>query len=117
MYIIMKGVRIYAFHGVLEQERKIGAYFTIDLRIKCDFSKAAADDELEHTISYADLYEYLKKEMETPSKLLENVCQRICSTLFKVFPQIQAINIGLFKENPPMNCQAEKIGVEVEYER
>ena len=28
--IILKGLRLYAYHGVMEQERKEGAYFTID---------------------------------------------------------------------------------------
>ena len=28
--IIISGLRIYAYHGVMEQERKVGAYFTID---------------------------------------------------------------------------------------
>ena len=117
MYIIMKGIKIYAFHGVLEQERIIGANFIIDLRIKTDYSKAAQEDSLEDTISYADIFKDVKEEMETPSMLLENVCQRICERLFTEYSKIESINIKLYKENPPMNSDSKSIGVEMSFER
>ena len=117
MYIIMKGIKLYAFHGVMEQERKIGANFIIDIKIKTDFRKAAISDSLEETISYADIFNDIKKEMEIPSKLLENICQRICNRLFLSYSTIEYINIRLFKENPPMNSNSDTVGVEMNYER
>ena len=45
--IILKGVRIYAYHGVLPQERTVGAYFTIDIKLDTDFTRAIETDELE----------------------------------------------------------------------
>ncbi len=117
MYIIMKGIKLYAFHGVMEQERKIGANFIIDIKIKTDFRKAAISDSLEETISYADIFSDIKKEMEIPSQLLENVCQRICNRLFLSYSNIEYINIRLFKENPPMNSDSEAVGVEMSFER
>lgn len=41
MYIHLKGLKLYAFHGVLPQENKVGAEYTIDLRLKTDFTQAA----------------------------------------------------------------------------
>ena len=117
MYILMKGIKFYAFHGVLEQEKKIGANFIVDLKIKTDFSKAAITDSLEDTISYADIFNDIKREMEIPSLLLENVCQRICEKLFESYPKIEYINIRLFKENPPMNSDSKAVGVEMSFER
>ena len=51
-----------------------GNEFYIDLRLKTDFKHAAVTDELDDTISYADIYAILKQVMEIPSKLLEHVC-------------------------------------------
>ena len=113
----MEGIKFYAFHGVLPQENLVGANFYIDLKLKTDFSRAAETDELEGTVSYADIYASVKEEMDMPSKLLEHVCQRIASRLFKDFPTIVSIDICLYKENPPMGACAQRIGVEAHYVR
>ena len=117
MYIRMEGMKFYAFHGVLPQENLVGAYFYIDLRLKTDFTHAAKTDELKETVSYADIHAVVQEEMKTTSKLLEHVCQRIASRIFKDFPTIVGIDICLYKENPPMGACAQRIGVEAHYVR
>ena len=117
MYIRLEGLKIYAYHGVLPQENLVGAYFYIDLKLKTDFTHAAKTDELEGTVSYADIFEVVKEEMSITSKLLEHVCQRIASRIFNDFPTIEAIDICLSKENPPMGACAKSIGVEAHYMR
>lgn len=117
MYIRLEGLKIYAYHGVLPQENLVGAYYYIDLKLKTDFTHAAETDELEGTVSYADIFAVVKEEMAITSKLLEHVCQRIASRIFNDFPTIVAIEIRLSKENPPMGASAKSIGVEAHYVR
>ena len=117
MYIQLKGIQLYAFHGVDPQETNVGTYFYIDLKLKTDFTRAAATDDLQGTVSYADVYTVVKEEMAIPSKLLEHVCQRIARCLFHDFPTIETIDISLFKENPPMGACAQRVGVEAHYVR
>ncbi|MBE6296337.1 MAG: dihydroneopterin aldolase [Bacteroidales bacterium] len=102
-YIIqLKGVHLYAHHGVLEQEKAIGAWFTIDLELQIADHACLESDEIEGTVSYADVYAIVRREMNIPSKLLENVCYRISSALYNEFIQIASINITLTKDTPPM---------------
>ena len=101
MYIHLKGLKIYAYHGVLPQENKIGAEYTIDLQLKTDFTKAADTDQLEGTVNYAAVFETVKAEMAVPSKLLEHVSCRIARRLLLDFP-IEEVKIALYKQNPPM---------------
>ena len=117
MYIRLKGIQIYAYHGVLPQEKVVGSYFYLNLSLKTDFSRASQTDDLAGTISYADIYEVVKDEMRTPSKLLEHVCERIAYRLFHDFLQIQEADIELYKENPPMGACAQSVGVAVHYVR
>lgn len=112
MYIQMKGIQLYAFHGVDPQENAVGAYFYLDLKLKTDFTLAAETDRLEGTVSYADIYASVKDEMSTPSQLLEHVCRRIAHRLFHDFPTIEEVEIRLNKENPPMGACARSVGVE-----
>ena len=117
MYIQMEGMKFYAFHGVMPQENRVGSYFYLDLKLKTDFTHAAQTDELEGTVSYADIYALVKEEMGISSMLLEHICQRIAQRIFTTFPTIEAVDIRLNKENPPMGACANKIGVEAHYVR
>lgn len=115
MYIKLEGINIYAYHGVLPQENRVGAMYTIDLRLKTNFSEASLTDDLTHTINYASVYQTVKEEMLKPSKLLEHVIYRIAQRLFTDFTNIEVIEIALFKENPPMEAECHRVGVEACY--
>ena len=111
--IIIKGLRLYAYHGVLEQERKVGAYFTIDCEVEADMQDAIEQDFVDGTISYADIYETIKREMVTPSFLVEHAAGRIVKAILAEYPKAQSVRIRLLKENPPMGADCEGAGVEI----
>lgn len=117
-YIHLKDVRFYAFHGVLPQERTVGAYFILNVCVKVDFAKAAISDELSDTVSYADIYRCAKTVMQTPCNLLEHVAQKLCTALYEKFPEILAINVTLEKENAPIGIGAQGLaGITLETSR
>lgn len=117
MYVRLDGLKFYARHGVMHQETCVGAEFTVDLRLATDFSKAAETDVLEGTINYADVFEKVKEEMNRPSRLLEHVAYRIAQRLLADFPSLHAVDICLYKQNPPMGADCRQIGIEVTYSR
>ena len=115
--IIIRGLRLYAYHGVMPQERAVGAYFTIDATIAADFTRAMYTDELEGTISYADIFDTIKQEMAIPSRLVEHAAARIADAILANFPTAHSARITLIKENPPMGADCKGAGVEVCKER
>lgn len=115
MYIHLNGLKIYAFHGVLPQENKVGAEFTLNLRLKTDFSRASQTDDLNYTLNYAEVFQAVKEEMKIPSQLLEHVVQRIAERLFRDFSTLTEVKIALFKQNPPMGADCRETGVESTY--
>ncbi|BES63273.1 dihydroneopterin aldolase [Dysgonomonas capnocytophagoides] len=110
-YILLENVRLYAYHGVGEQERIVGNHYLINLKIKINVMDAVRSDSLEDTISYADVFEMVKKEMAIPSKLLEHVAGRIISALRKTYPAIENIELKLSKNNPPMGADMDYASV------
>ena len=94
-------MKFYAYHGVLEQERRVGNTFVVDLTLTAPLEKAVQSDQLEDTSNYAEVYELTKQEMNIPSQLLEHVAGRICRALRHHFPQIEQIEIRVSKLNPP----------------
>lgn len=112
-YILLNNLRYYAYHGVGGQETLVGNEFTVNLRLKVDITRAMQTDDVADTVSYADVYESVKQEMEIPSKLLEHVGGRITSRLFHDFPQIEEVEMKLLKRNPPMGADIEAAGIEL----
>lgn len=115
MNIILNEMKFYSYHGVLPQENTVGAEYKVSLDIETDFNEAAATDNLDGTINYAEIHEAVKKEMNIPAKLLEHLAYRISKRLFADFPNIKSIEITIFKENPPMGADCKNVGVKVKY--
>lgn len=116
-FVHLNKIKIFARHGVLPQEQLTGAYFYVSLKIGYDFSEAMQTDNLEGTISYADIFEIVRQEMAVSSKLLEHVGGRIANRIKNEFPQITSIELTIDKENPPMGaeCLATGINIKIEY--
>ncbi|MBU3837960.1 dihydroneopterin aldolase [Bacteroides caecigallinarum] len=117
MNIVLNEMKFYSFHGVLPQENTVGAVYRVSLNLETDFSEAAATDNLEGTINYAEVHEAVKEEMSIPVKLLEHLAYRISKRLFADFPTIKSIEITIFKENPPMGADCKDVGIKVKYFR
>lgn len=104
---------LHGLHGVMPQERIVGAMFYITLSIDVEVSEEALlQDQLSGTVSYADIISVVCEEMSIPAALLEHLAHRIGKRLLTTFPTIQCLSIRIDKENPPCGANAESIGVE-----
>ncbi|MDR2627488.1 MAG: dihydroneopterin aldolase [Dysgonamonadaceae bacterium] len=103
--IQLTGLEFYAFHGVGEQERKVGNTFLVDIAIDTDISQSLTSDLLADTVNYAEIYARVKQEMAIPSHLLEHVAGRILTRLLEDFPQIKKATVEVAKRNPPVGGQ------------
>jgi dihydroneopterin aldolase len=110
-YIELKEMTFHAYHGVLEQEKKVGNTYFVDLKLHFDFDKVIDSDNLNDTINYASVYEIVKTEMTVSSNLIEHVAGRIIKHINSDFPQIQAIEIRLAKKNPPFGGDIKETAV------
>lgn len=114
-YITLRQVRFHAFHGVMPQERQVGADFLLDVRVGYPLAQAMQSDEVGDTLNYATLYDLVAREMQQPSKLLEHVAGRMVETISQTFPQVISVDLELTKLNPPMGADCEGASVEVHF--
>ena len=112
-YVNLNNVRFYAYHGVMPQERRVGGWFTVTLRLGYPIQKAMCSDNVDDTVSYAALFELVKREMAVPSQLLEHVAGRIVEAISKAFPSLCSIDLWIQKVNPPMGADCDGAGVEL----
>lgn len=111
MKIRIDRARFFARHGVLEQERLTGTHFYVTLEADVDFSQSMLTDKLSDTVSYADLFEIIRREMEIPSRLIEHLGGRILNHIFHAYPEITGARIEITKENPPMGADCQGAGI------
>ena len=110
-------MHFHAHHGVLPQEPLVAPQLTVSLEVAPRFDQALLSDNLEGTISYADIHAAVKDEMSTPSALLEHVAGRIAHRLLHDFPTIDSLKIEVMKQNPPMGADIPAAGVRIEVKR
>lgn len=113
--IQLHDMRFYAYHGVMEQERRVGGQYLVTLCVKSDLSRAVVSDSVADTVNYAVLYEVVAREMAQPSQLLEHVAGRVAQRVLDDFPQVEQLSIRITKCNPPMgaDCQGASVTLEV----
>ena len=107
--IQVNNIKLYAFHGCLEEEAKIGSDYRVDVSIKADLKKSAKTDELIDTVDYVHLNHIVKEEMAIRSKLLEEVAQRILDRFFKELRMIRKAKISVAKINPPIGGNVQEV--------
>lgn len=112
--IIFENLKIYAYHGVLPEEKILGTYYILNVEIHADLNKAAKSDDLKDTLNYAEINDILHSEMAIPSQLLEHVIGRIIKNLKNTFPEILFIKVKLTKTSPPMKGEMDGVSVETE---
>ena len=113
----LQEIHLFAHHGVMTQEREIGAWFTIDIELTIGEYGCTESDSIDGTVSYADIYEIICREMKTPSNLLENVCKRISDSIYNAFTPVTGISITLTKDTPPMGGDRLKASVTLKSQR
>ena len=115
--ITVNNIRVHSNHGCLKEEKLIGSDYRVDLEVSADLSKPAVSDRLSETVDYVHLNNIVKEEMAIPSKLLENVAQRILDRILKEIQMVDSAEITVAKINPPIGGDVESVSVKIKNSR
>jgi len=101
-YLKIKDIKLWARVGVLEEERKFGQIYNLDVFIWTDFENCTKNDDIKSTVDYSKLVEILKKQSKkiccyTIEKYSNEILKIICEEF-----QINKIKIILTKCKPPI---------------
>ena len=113
--IEINGLRLFARHGVLAQERAVGNMFELTVHLCYPMQKALEDDDLDGTLNYAEAVEVAREVMAEPSALLEHVVWRLKNALLDRFPLIEGGMIRLTKITPPIHAELDGVAVRIEW--
>lgn len=100
--IKLKNIKVFSYHGCLDEEGRIGSDYRVDLTVKGDLAHSSKTDSLSDTIDYVHLHKIVKEEMNTRAKLLETVAERILNRVLKELLLVQKVKVAVSKINPPI---------------
>ncbi len=116
--IYIKGLKVFAYHGVNPEEKRDGQEFELDITMYADLSAPRKSDNLEETINYAAARKLITKTMQEKSyDLIERAADEVANRLLEGFTKIEKVKVLLKKPNAPMSCEFDFVGVEVIAER
>ena len=116
--ITVKGLKLFAYHGVNPEEKENGQTFIIDMDYYLDLSSACNSDSLEDTVSYAGVVKTIKKAFTAEKyDLIERAAQAVCDVVFEEFDRIEKIEITLKKPEAPVNAEFDYMAVTLVRER
>ena len=115
--IKISNIRVYAYHGCLVEEGKIGSDYRIDLSVKTNLQPSAKSDQLTDTVDYVHLNRIVKEEMAVRTKLLETVADMILERILLELPLVKKAKIKVSKLNPPIGGNVEMVSIIMERER
>lgn len=114
-YIHLRDLEFYGYHGVLSAETELGQRFRVTLKIAVDLRHAGETDELDNTVSYADVFTIVKAIVEGKAyKLIEAVAEKIATDVCAAYPnEIKGIQVEVIKPDPPIPGHYREVAVEI----
>ena len=111
--IIVKGLRLKAYHGVNPEEKINGQMFELDITALIDAKPANASDELDDTVSYAKIIKTARAVFTAESyNLIEYAANKVGMEIMKTYPKLKSVTVLLKKPEAPISADFDYVAVE-----
>lgn len=112
--IFVRGLQLHAFHGVGEDERRLGQHFLLDLTLELDLAGASRSDKLADTVSYADVVAVAEAAFRAqPFSLIEAAAAVVADAILARFARIERLEVSVHKPNAPIPAIFADCGVTI----
>lgn len=116
--IIIKDLKLYAYHGVNPEEKVEGQYFFLDIDCYLDLETPCADDNVESTVSYAKIIKHVRNIFCAEKyDLIEKAAQVVADGILNEFSQIDKVTVLLKKPDAPVKADFGYVAVEITRDR
>ena len=111
--IRVKNIKIFAYHGVIQEEQNLGQNFEIDVVLGIRKNQAGISDDLSKTVDYSKVYNlvvdiFTKKTYKLIETLAEKISQKLLS-----FDNVENVKIKIRKPSVPINGQLDFVEIEI----
>ena len=111
--IVVQGIQFYGYHGVHDEERKLGQRFLVDVEIRGDLRAAGRRDDLSASVDYGRIHA-LVMEIGTGGqfRLLEALAEQIATAVLKQVG-VRQVTVRATKPSPPLPGIVAGVSVEI----
>jgi len=110
-FLKIENIKLWARVGVLDEERKLGQLFILDIFLWTDFEKCTINDDIEKTIDYSKLVQILKDQSK---KIYCFTIEKYSNEILEIIDQefkLSKVKIILTKCNPPITGFDGKVSI------
>jgi dihydroneopterin aldolase len=111
--IEIRGIRVFAYHGVFEHERQNGQEFVVDVTLVSTSDEAGRTDELEHAVDYGAVTDRVVELVGGgPHNLIERVATLVADDLLATFP-VDRVTVRVAKPDAQIPHPFDHVAVSV----
>ncbi|MDD6135629.1 MAG: 2-amino-4-hydroxy-6-hydroxymethyldihydropteridine diphosphokinase [Lachnospiraceae bacterium] len=112
--IIIKDLEIFAYHGVLDFEKRNGQPFLVTVELMVDLRDAGLTDDLEATVNYANVCEDIRNVMtDEKYNLIESAAENIASAILLKYNKVKSVTVSIGKPQAPIPMTFDMVRVEI----
>ena len=112
-HIEIKGLRVFAYHGINPEEKENGQPFELDITLETDLSLPGDTDLIDDTVNYAKVTKLAIATMTAEKNdLIERAATRVAQAILSGFP-VEAVTVKLKKPCAPMKADFDYVAVEI----
>lgn len=115
--IKLTGIEVFAYHGVLAQEREHGQTFVVDVELSLDLAEAASSDDLADTVHYGELAQAVHDRVkEERWDLIERVAGRVAELVLED-SRVGEVEVTIHKPSAPIEVPFSDVAVTISRSR
>ena len=112
--IWIKDLEIFAYHGVLAEEKRNGQKFYVTVSMDVDLHAAGMTDDLDKTVNYAEVCELIRRTMQEESyDLIEAAAENVADAILLAYPQIKMVHVIVSKPGAPIPMDFDTVCVDI----
>ena len=111
--IIIKGLKLFAYHGVNPEEKVDGQNFVLDITATLNADRAKQTDNVDDTVSYAKILKTARAVFcEKSYDLIETAANKVGMAIMEAYPALNSVTVLLMKPEAPIKADFEYVAVE-----
>jgi len=111
--IVLNNIRAYGYTGFLPEERTLGQWFAVDVRLELCLEKAGQTDDIRDTLDYRGVIDQIQTTIRTERFLLLERLAQVLTQQVLAFPLVQAVTLRVTKVAPPIPDFTGQISIEL----
>lgn len=116
--MFIRELELFGFHGVFEEEKRLGQKFILSLELDLDLKSAGRTGDLTKSVHYGELCEKIDQEFTRESfELIEAVALKLADFILTEYKLVKGVKVFLKKPWAPVKKHLDTVEIMVERRR